>query len=350
MHIEAVISEKGRLYRLYFLFLSINEPSNMSSKARIFVTRKLPPAVESRLLQDYDCEFNVDDRLYTSGELITRCAHADAVLCCHTEQFNADVIGALPASIQAIANFSVGVDHCDLDAARRREIIVTNTPDVLSDATAEIAMLCMLGAARRAGQGYDMVRQDRWHDWSPTFMLGTQVTGKRFGVIGMGRVGQVTARRAKGFDMEIHYHNRSRLETESEAGAIYHDTVESLLESCDVISLHCPNNPDSVGLLSAERISLLPDHAIVVNTARGSVVDDEALTAALAQGHIRAAGLDVFNNEPSGVHPAYRQLDNVFVLPHLGSATIQTRDAMGFRALDNLDAIFAGNPPADRVA
>lgn len=195
-----------------------------------------------------------------------------------------------------------------------------------------------------------MVRADEWHDWSPTFMLGKQVTGKRFGIIGMGRVGQVTAKRARGFDMDIHYHNRRQLDSESEQGAIYHDTLESLLAVSDVLSLHCPNNPDSEGLLNAERIAHLPDGAIVVNTARGTVVDDKALIEALSSGKLWAAGLDVFNGEPSGIDPAYRELDNVFVLPHLGSATLETRDAMGFRALDNLDAIFAGKTPGDRVA
>lgn len=316
----------------------------------VLVTRKLPPAVEERLERDYRCDFNHDDVLYSASEIVERATEADAILCCHTEHFDADLIGKLPHNIRAIANFSVGVDHCDLDAARRKGIIVTNTPDVLSDATAEIAILCMLGAARRAGEGYRMVREDRWRDWSPMFMLGSQVTGKRFGVVGMGRVGQVVARRARGFDMEIHYHNRRRLPEAMEAGAIYHDNLEDLLAVSDVLSLHCPNNPDSRGLLNAERIALLPAGSIVVNTARGAVVDDVALVTALREGRLRAAGLDVFNGEPEGIHPAYRELDNVFVLPHLGSATEETRDAMGFRALDNLDAIFADGEPADRVA
>ncbi|MDE0282182.1 MAG: D-glycerate dehydrogenase [Gammaproteobacteria bacterium] len=315
----------------------------------ILVTRKLPPAVEARIARDYECILNGDDRLYDDAELVDQSDGVDAIVCCHTEHFTRAVIGQLPDSVRAIVNFSVGVDHCDLEAAGSKGIVVTNTPDVLSDATAEITMLCMLGAARRAGEGFHMVRQDLWHDWSPTFMLGTQVTGKRFGIVGMGRVGQVAARRARGFDMEIHYHNRRRLAPAAEQGAIYHETLESLLSVSDVLSLHCPNNPDSRGLLNAERIGQLPDGAIVVNTARGAVVDDEALVEALGSDRIRAAGLDVFNGEPDGIHPAYRELGNVFVLPHLGSATVETRDAMGFRALDNLDAIFAGREPADRV-
>ena len=322
----------------------------MKSKPVIFVTRKMPPAVEQRLAKDFQPRFNPDDKLYTPDELIAQSQGCDAVLCCHTEKFTRDVIMRLPAAVRAIANFSVGVDHCDLQAAAEKGVIVTNTPDVLSDATAEIAILCMLGAARRGNEGFSMVRADRWHDWSPTFMLGKQITGKRFGIIGMGRVGQVTAKRARGFDMEIHYHNRHRLDPEIEHGAVYHSSLDSLLSVSDVLSLHCPNNPDTKGILSAERIAQLPDGAIVVNTARGTVVDDSALIDALKSGKLWAAGLDVFNGEPSHIDPVYRELNNVFVLPHLGSATVETRDAMGFRALDNLDAIFAGKAPQDRVA
>lgn len=300
--------------------------------------------------KDYLADFNRQDRLYSQDELLERAEKCEAILCCHTENFNASTIAALPGNVKAIANFSVGVDHCDLAAAKSKGIIVTNTPDVLSDATAEIAILCMLGAARRANEGFSLLRNDQWKDWSPTFMLGKQITGMRFGIVGMGRVGQIAAKRARGFEMQIHYHNRRQLVPELEQGAIYHDTLESLLSVSDVLSLHCPNNPESAGLLNADAISHLPDGAIVVNTARGTVVDDEALVAALKSGKLWAAGLDVFNDEPSAIHPAYRELDNVFVLPHLGSATVQTRDAMGFRALDNLDAIFAGEEPGDRVA
>ncbi len=322
----------------------------MNQKPRIFVTRKLPDAVEVRLKRDYQCDFNNDDRRYTSDELVNRATECDAILCCHTEKFSAEVLFRLADNVRAIANFSVGVDHCDLEAARAKNIIVTNTPDVLSDATAEIAILCMLGAARRGNEGFRMVRDDRWNDWSPTFMLARQVTGKRFGVVGMGRVGQVTAQRARGFNMEIHYHNRSRLAPDLEQGAVYHKDLDDLLAVSDILSLHCPANKDSMGLLNAERISRLPDGAIVVNTARGAIVDDDALIGALKSGKLWAAGLDVFNGEPSAIQPQYRELENVFVLPHLGSATVETRDAMGFRALDNLDAIFSGKEPGDRVA
>ncbi len=318
-------------------------------KPTVFVTRKLPEAVEDRLRRDYDARLNPDDRFYPSDELIALANGAVAILPCHTENFSADVIARLPESVRAIVNFSVGVNHVDLDAARARGIVVTNTPDVLSDATAEIAILCMLGAARRAGEGDRLVRRAEWRDWSPAFMVGIQMTGKRLGIIGMGRVGQVTARRARGFDMIVHYHNRRRLAPEIEAGAIYHETLEDLLPSCDFLSIHCPATAETEGLLNAARIALLPDDAIVVNSARGGIVDDEALIAALKSGKLAAAGLDVFNNEPD-IHPAYRELENTFLLPHVGSATRETRDAMGFRALENLDAIAAGRAPRDRVA
>lgn len=324
----------------------------MGDKPVVFATRKLPEAVEARLVRDYEAILNPEDKLYSADELVEISAGADAILPCHTEKFTAEVIARLPERVKAIANFSVGYDHVDTGAAKARGIIVTNTPDVLSDATAEIAILCMLGAARRATEGVALVREAGWRDWSPAFMVGTQTTGKRFGVIGMGRVGQVAAKRARGFDMTVHYTKRSRLDatTEAELGATYHATIEDLLPHCDVLSLHCPATPETTGLLNAERIALLPKGAIVVNTARGAVIDDEALIAALKSGHVAAAGLDVFNGEPTDIHPEYRKLDNVFGLPHIGSATVETREGMGFRALDNLDAIFAGREPKDRVA
>ena len=321
----------------------------MSEKPVVLVGRKLPEAVEARLARDYQPRLNPDDRLYTGEELIALAEGAAAVLPCHTEHLTAELIAQLPQSVRAICNYSVGVDHVDLAAAKARGIIVTNTPDVLSDATAEIAILLMLGAARRASEGERLVRSATWKDWSPSFMVGRQVTGKRLGVVGMGRVGQVVARRARGFDMEIHYHNRRRLDAAAEAGAIFHESLDSLLGVSDVLSLNCPSTPESKGLLNAERIAKLPDGAIVINTARGALVDDENLIAALASGKLAAAGLDVYNNEPD-IHPGYRDLANVFLLPHIGSATLETRDAMGFRALDNMDAIFAGREPGDRVA
>lgn len=322
----------------------------MKRKPVVLVTRKLPDAVEQRLAQDFEPMLNPDDKLYSVDELLELAAKADAILPCHTEHFSAETIARLPAKVRAIANFSVGVDHVDLEAAKRKGVIVTNTPDVLSDATAEIAILLMLGAARRAGEGEALVRSQQWKDWSPAFMVGRQITGKRLGILGMGRVGQVVAKRARGFDMQIHYHNRNPLDESHAGGAIYHLTVEEMLTEIDVLSIHCPASDHTRGLLNRERIALLHADAIVVNTSRGAVVDDDALVAALQDGVIAAAGLDVYNGEPDQIHPAYRRLRNTFLLPHIGSATRETRDAMGFRAIDNLTAIFGGKEPRDRVA
>lgn len=320
----------------------------MSGKAVVLVTRKLPEAVETRLSRDYDARFNETDRVYNSGEILRLSEGAEIIIPCHTEKLTEAVINRLPDSLRAICSFSVGVDHIDLEAAKSRGIIVTNTPEVLNDATAEIAMLLMLGAARRAHEGEQQIRTDSWSEWTAASQLGVQVTGKRLGIIGMGRVGQIMARRARGFNMEIHYYNRSRLTPEQESGAIYHDSLERLLPHCDFLSIHCPATPQSHHLLNAERIALLPDGAIVVNTARGAVVDDDALIVALGSGKLFAAGLDVFNDEPN-IDPRYRDLRNTFLLPHVGSATEETRDAMGFRALDNIDAIISGNEPRDRL-
>jgi lactate dehydrogenase-like 2-hydroxyacid dehydrogenase len=317
-------------------------------KPVILVTRKLPDAVEDRLRRDYEPRLNPGDDLYSSDELIKRAEGADAILPCHTEKFTAEVIARLPKSVRAIANFSVGYDHVDTKAARAKGVIVTNTPEVLSDATAELTMMLILGAARRASEGERLVRTHEWKDWSPSFMVGTQVTGKRLGILGFGRVGQVVAKRARGFDMEIHYNDPKRLPPAIEAGAIYHETPEALLPHCDFLALHCVSSPETIKLLNAARLALLPDGAIVVNASRGTVIDDDALIAALQSGKLTAAGLDVYNNEPD-INPGYRQLPNVFLMPHIGSATKETRVAMGFRALDNLDAIFAGREPRDRV-
>lgn len=315
----------------------------------LLITRRLTDAVQARAAHDYDVRLNDDDHVFSRDELIARCREADAVLPCHSERFSAEVIAALPERLRIIANHSVGTDHVDLAAAKARGIVVTNTPDVLSDATAEIAMLCMLGAARRGSEGDRMVREGKWRFWSPAFMVGRQVSGKRFGVVGMGRVGQVAAERARGFGMEIHYHNRRRLAPDLEKGAIFHEDLDSLLAVSDVLSLHCPAAADTVDMINAERLAKLPPGAILVNTARGNLVDEAALAEALRTGQLFAAGLDVFKDEPGG-NPDLARLDNVFLLPHIGSATFETRDAMGFRALDNLDAFFRGEEPGDRVA
>ncbi|PKR49148.1 2-hydroxyacid dehydrogenase [Thalassospira povalilytica] len=321
----------------------------MPEKPKLLITRRLRDAVQARAARDYQVLTNAEDRVFTRDEIIEKCQQVDAVLPCHSEHFSADVIAALPDRLKIIANHSVGVDHVDLAAAKTAGIVVTNTPDVLSDATAEIAMLCMLGAARRGAEGDAMIRAGNWDFWSPAFMVGRQVTGKRFGVLGMGRVGQVAAERARGFGMTVHYHNRQPVAEHLAKGAIYHDTIEGLFANSDVLSLHCPSTPETTGIINAETIGWLPDRAILVNTARGNLVDEDALVDALESGKLFAAGLDVFRNEPGG-NQRISALKNVFLLPHIGSATEETRDAMGFRALDNLDAYFAGREPGDRVA
>jgi len=320
----------------------------MAEKPVLWVTRKLSDATLTRAARDYDAIINRLDGLHTADEIVAMSARVDAILPCHSELFDAEVAGRLDPRVKIIANHSVGVDHCDLAALRARGIVVTNTPDVLSDATADIAMLLMLGAARRAVEGDRLVRSGAWDFWSPAFMVGKQVSGQRLGIIGMGRVGQVMDRRARGFDMVVHYFNRRRLAAELEQGAIYHDTVESLLGVADFLSLHCPATPETTGMMNRERFALMPDGAVLVNTARGALIDEDALLAALATGKVAAAGLDCFVTEPGG-NPAFSGLENVFMMPHIGSATVQTRDAMGFRALDNLDAFFAGDAPKDRL-
>ncbi|RPH61855.1 MAG: D-glycerate dehydrogenase, partial [Acidobacteria bacterium] len=237
----------------------------VSAKPVVRVTRTLPAAVESRLMRDYQARLNPDDRLYSKDDLIEHARGAQAILPCHTEHFSADVFERLPADVKIIANFSVGFDHVDVEAARKKGVVVTNTPDVLSDATAELTMMLMLGAARRAAEGEKLVREGTWKDWSPAFMVGAQVTGKRLGIVGMGRVGQVVARRARGFDMTIHYHNRRRLPPEKEEGAVFHETLEDLLPHCDFLALHCNVTSATRGLMDARRFSLLPAGAILVN-------------------------------------------------------------------------------------
>lgn len=326
----------------------LNHRNTMATKPVVWITRTLSANTMKRATQHYDVVFDDADEPADSHSIIARSAEVDACIPCHSEHFSADVVAQLNPRLKIVANHSVGVDHCDLDALKSRGIVVTNTPDVLSDATAEIAMLLLLGAARRAAEGDAMVRSGAWTTWSPSFMVGHQVTGKRIGIVGMGKVGQVMARRARGFDMQVHYYNRQRLSVEKEAGAIYHDSLKSLLEVSEYLSLHCPATDETRGMLDAEAIARLPDSAIVVNTARGALVDEQALVDAINRGKLAAAGLDCFVTEPGG-NPQFAAHPNIFMLPHIGSATFDTRDAMGYRALDNLDAFFAGKEPGDRL-
>ncbi|TQF79251.1 D-glycerate dehydrogenase [Elioraea sp. Yellowstone] len=321
-----------------------------AGKPALLPTRAFPRDVMARARRDYTVlAENAEDRVLAAEELLRRAAGAEAILCAAGDPLHAGTIARLPASLRAIATFSAGLDHIDLAAARARGIVVTNTPDVLTEATAELTMLLILAAARRAGEGERLVRSGQWQGWAPTQLLGMQVSGKRLGILGMGRIGRAVARMARGFRMAVHYHNRNRLDPALEDGATYHGDPASMLAAIDILALTAPGGESLRGWLNAERIALLRPGAVVVNSGRGSLVDDAALIAALKTGHVAFAGLDVYDNEPR-LHPGYLDCPNAVLLPHLGSATVEARNAMGFRALDNLDAVFAGREPPDRVA
>ena len=320
----------------------------MSALPKILVTRHLPTPVEARLSEQFDVVLNNDDRLLSNEQIISALKGFDGLLAAPTDNCDAHFIAALPESVKILATFSVGYDHIDIPAAEKTGLTVTNTPDVLTDATADLAILLMLGAARGAYWGDKMVRDQNWKTWSPTHPLGIDVTGRRLGILGMGRIGRAVAKRARAFDMKIHYHNRSKLPDDQACGAEYHTSLQELAPHCDFLSIHCGSTPQTRGSLNQEIIKALPDGAVVINTARGDIVNDDALINALQSGKVAAAGLDVFNNEPD-IDPRYRTLDNVFLLPHLGSATPQTRIAMGMRAVDNLEQFFAGRTPRDQI-
>lgn len=316
----------------------------MTERQRIVLTRRYPPLVEQRAARDYDAVLNPDDRVLSAEELLERADGAAALFICGSEKITRDVVNRMPASVKIISTFSAGLDHIDLEAARERGLRIGNTPDAVTVATAEIAMLLILAAARRATEGQAMVRDREWSGWHTMQLLGRRLDGKRLGILGMGKIGRTLAKMARGFDMVIHYHNRSRLPEELELGATYHSSVASLLRVSDVLSLNAPSTPETQSLLDAEAIAKLPEGAIVVNTARGDLVVDDDLIAALKSGRVAAAGLDVYRGEPR-IHPGYYELRNAFLLPHLGSATIEARNEMGFAALDNIDAVLAGREP-----
>lgn len=317
-------------------------------KPVIWIPRRLSDATLERARRDYEVIVKDEDTPGSADEIIAMSARVDGMIPCHSEHFSADVATRLDSRLRIIANHSVGTDHCDLPALKARGITITNTPGVLADATAELAFMLMLSAARHGVRGDRIVRSGAWDFWSPAFLVGKQITGARLGIVGMGGVGRSLARKARGFDMEIHYHNRRRLEADQEAGAIYHDTLESLLEVSDFLSLNCPATPDTTGLMNAERLAQMPQGSILINAARGSLIDENALVDAIESGHLAAAGLDCFREEPGG-NPAFESHENIVMMPHVGSATVRTRDAMGFKALDNLDAFFSGNRPPDAL-
>ncbi|MGZ8377091.1 MAG: 2-hydroxyacid dehydrogenase [Gemmatirosa sp.] len=320
----------------------------------VAVTRRLPAPVEARLQARADARLNIDDRPLDADGLAEALATADAVLCTVTDRIDAAVFAeAARRGIRArlLANFGVGVNHIDLDAARAHGVVVTNTPGVLTDDTADVAVALMLMAARRLGEGEREVRAGRWTGWRPTHLLGTTLTGRSIGIVGFGRIGQAVARRAHhGFAMRVRYLNPSPRAAEAVAvDATRCDTLADLLAASDVVSLHCPATPATRHLIDAAALAHVRPGAILVNTARGDVVDEAALADALRDGRLAAAGLDVHEHEPR-VAPALLALENVVLLPHLGSATSETRRAMGDRALDNLEAFLDGREPPDRVA
>lgn len=315
----------------------------MQKKPRLLVTRHMPDNVTTRIRRDYDATLNPTDRIMSPEELVSAAEGMDAMMICGSEKITPALLEALPDSVRMIATYSVGHEHIDLAAARARGVTITNTPKVLDAAVAEVAMLCLLGAARRGHEGQTLVRQGKWASWNSTMLLGKQVSGARIGILGLGGIGQAVAAAARGFGMQVHYHNRTRLPHEEESGARYHATAAELFAVSDFLSISCPSTDETRGMVNADLIAQMPDGAVIVNTARGDIINDGDLIAALESGKLFAAGLDVFANEPN-LDPRYRTMENVFLMPHLGSASVETRDAMGFCCLDNLDAFFQGKP------
>lgn len=315
------------------------------------MTRRLPKPVEDELVRLFDARLNADDRAMTTDELREAVATADALLPTVTDKISAEVLGADPRRTRIIANFGVGYNNIDVEAAKAAGIAVTNTPDALTDCTADLAMTLLLSAARRAGEGERHLREGSWTGWRPTHMLGTKVTGKTLGIIGLGRIGQAVARRAHhGFGMKILYFTRTPVPADQiEDLDAELCTLEQLLARSDFVSLHCPSTPDTRHLMNAETLALMKPESFLINSARGDVIDESALVDALRSGTIAGAGLDVYDGEPA-VRPELAQMENVVLLPHLGSATTETRVAMGMRAVANLEAFFNGDPPPDRVA
>ena len=314
---------------------------------KIFVTRKLLKENEDRLKELFDVKLNSKDKIYSTKEIIEGSKDCDGILSSVTDPINSDTISRLSNSIKIIANGAVGFGNIDFKAARKKEIAVTNTPEVLTDATADIQILLLLGASRKAYEGRIAAETQNWK-WSWDFLLGKQMSNKRLGIFGMGRIGRAVAKRAKAFGMEIHYHNRSRLPKEQEDGAIYHKNLQSLFAQSEFLSINCPATPETTKIINKETLSYLKDNTVIANAARGDIVDDDAMVEALKSGKVFAYGLDVYNGEPK-IHSEYLKLKNIFLLPHLGSATKRTRWDMAFRATKNLEDFFLGKKPQDLI-
>ena len=314
---------------------------------KILVTRNLLDENEKRILKLFDAKLNKEDKLYSPEEVIALSENCDGILSFTTSVLNRETINKLSDSVKIIANYAVGFGNIDIDSAKKRGIVVTNTPHVLTDATADISILLLLGASRRAYEGRKAAERQNW-TWSANLLLGKQMSNRKLGILGMGRIGRAVAQRAKGFGMEIHYHNRSKLSPDLEHGAIYHSDIKSLFAQSEFLSINCPATPDTINLLNEETIKYLPDGAVVANAARGDVINDDAMIKAMKSGKVFALGLDVYNGEPK-INEEYLKLNNLFLLPHLGSATKVTRIGMGDRAIDNLEDFFSNKRPKDQV-
>jgi len=305
---------------------------------KILITRRLLKSSEDKASKIFDAKLNSNDELYSQTKLIELSKECDGILTSITDKIDEETINKLPDTVKIISNFAVGFGNIELEAAKKRSIIVTNTPDVLTDATAEISMLLILGAARRASEGIEQAKSSKWK-WSANFLIGKQLTGARLGILGMGRIGRALAKLARAFGMIIHYHNRSKLSTTLEMGATYHDSIKSLFSISDFLSINCPATKETENIINAETLEYFPAGAIITNSARGDMIDDEAMINALNKRKIYALGLDVYKGEPN-LNPGYLNIKDVFILPHLGSATKETRVAMGSLALDNIDEFF----------
>ena len=314
---------------------------------KILITRKLLRSCEEKAAKIFDANFNLNDELYSQKKLIEMSNGCDGILSALTDKLDADTINQLPESVKIISNFAVGFGNIDLEAAKKKGIAVTNTPDVLTDATAEIGVLLILGACRRAAEGIEKAREGGWV-WSADLLIGKQLTGTRLGILGMGRIGQKIAKVAKSLGMIIHYHNRSKLSEDKEQGATYHKNLKDLLSVSDVLSICCPASKETIDMINKETIEYLPKGAVVTNVARGDIVEDEAMIDALNRRKIYAVGLDVYKNEPN-LNPGYLKHPSAFILPHLGSATKETRTAMANLAIDNMDEFFSSGNCRNKV-
>tara|TARA_B100000315_G_C14455405_1_gene531156 strand:+ start:23 stop:976 length:954 start_codon:yes stop_codon:yes gene_type:complete len=309
---------------------------------KILVTRKLLKSNEERISKLWDAKLNLNDKIYSPNKLIALSEDCDGILSSILDKIDKEMINRLSNKVKIISNFAVGFGNIDIEAAKKRNIVVTNTPDVLTEATAEIAMLLILGASRRAAEGIQWARNKNWK-WSADFLIGKQLSGSKLGILGMGRIGRAVAKRAKAFGMTIHYHSRSRLSYDLEESATYHDNIESLFKISDILSINCPATKETKNIINKKTLEFFSKEAVIINSARGDMIDDDAMVEALKNKKIFALGLDVYNGEPN-IHPGYLELPNVFVLPHLGSATKKTRTDMADLAINNIEEFFkSGN-------